>query len=132
MLMVSNIGFAQWNLSGNIAGSSDFIGTTNNEDLRFVTNNTTRMRLTSNSNLIFGTSSDIYKITLFDKNINGVFVQWSNVATLDAKFDGLLIGLNSGSLDAIIKQQEKDSSYFSLNKGIIKVWNSKLFYEKIN
>jgi len=130
--MLSNISFAQWNLSGNIAGSSDFIGTTNNEDLRFVTNNTTRMRLTSNSNLIFGTSSDIYKITLFDKNINGVFVQWSNVATLDAKFDGLLIGLNSGSLDAIIKQQENASLLFFTNGDNERLRITKTGYVGIN
>jgi len=35
MLTISNIGFAQWSLSGNSISSTDFIGTTNNEDLFF-------------------------------------------------------------------------------------------------
>ena len=36
-----------WSLSGNTIGSTDFLGTTNAQDLRFFTNNTQKMVLTS-------------------------------------------------------------------------------------
>ncbi len=43
----SSLSWSFWTLSGNTASTSDFLGTTNNQDLRFYTNNTQKMVLTS-------------------------------------------------------------------------------------
>jgi hypothetical protein len=50
-------GGASWLLTGNNANATDFLGTTNNEDLRFKTNNIQRGILTTNGFLGIGTAS---------------------------------------------------------------------------
>jgi hypothetical protein len=47
-----------WNLSGNAASSSDFLGTTNAENLHFRTGNTQKMVLGTNGNLLVGATSN--------------------------------------------------------------------------
>lgn len=49
-----------WNLSGNSGtnGSNNFVGTTDNQDLVFKTNNTERIRINSNGNIGVGISPD--------------------------------------------------------------------------
>ena len=60
------------------------------------------------------------------KDIINVNISAEIGTSLYKKTNNIFVGYNNNSTE------EKDSSYFSLNKGIIKVWNSKLFYEKIN
>ncbi|MCX7696580.1 MAG: hypothetical protein N2Z72_02670, partial [Bacteroidales bacterium] len=49
-----------WLLNGNAASATNFLGTTNAIDLRFVTNNTERMRITSGGSVGIGTTSPTY------------------------------------------------------------------------
>jgi hypothetical protein len=42
----------KWSTNGNNTTTGDFIGTTNNEDLIFKTNNTTAFKIKANGNLI--------------------------------------------------------------------------------
>ena len=45
LILVSNISFGQWQLTGNPAINSSFLGTTNNQPLRIRTNDTLRVFL---------------------------------------------------------------------------------------
>jgi|GEM_PF-1349298 len=56
LLISSTKLIAQWSLNGNAATSTNFIGTTNAQNLRFRTNNTERMRLLD-SGLSIGTTA---------------------------------------------------------------------------
>lgn len=55
-ILIATNGFSQagikWNVTGNIAASGDFLGTTNNEDLIFKTNNATAFKIKANGNII--------------------------------------------------------------------------------
>lgn len=43
---------AKWSVNGNTATSGDFLGTTNNEELVFKTNNTTAFKIKANGNIV--------------------------------------------------------------------------------
>lgn len=51
-----------WGLKGNTASAADFLGTTNNADLIFKTNNTENMRITSGGNVGIGTTTPSAKL----------------------------------------------------------------------
>jgi len=51
-----------WLLSGNNIGASDFLGTTNNMDLKIFTNNSEKMRITSTGRIGINTSSPSYRL----------------------------------------------------------------------
>jgi len=51
-----------WLLSGNNIGASDFLGTTNNMDLKIYTNNSEKMRVTSTGRIGINTSSPSYRL----------------------------------------------------------------------
>jgi hypothetical protein len=59
MMLMSTMLQAQWQLSGNTSTNPaiDFLGTTDNQDLSFRTNNTIRMQLESTGELGIGTTS---------------------------------------------------------------------------
>lgn len=75
-LLASTIGMAlatvtapaQWALTGNAAGASDFLGTTNAQDLRIRTNNTEQMRITSGGSVGIGTTSPSRTLHVTDEN----------------------------------------------------------------
>ncbi|MFX0140801.1 MAG: hypothetical protein ACFFDN_44595, partial [Candidatus Hodarchaeota archaeon] len=58
VLMLAPTGIApsdpDWNTAGNVADSSDFLGTTNNEDLRIYTNNGQKMVIKSDGKVGIG------------------------------------------------------------------------------
>ncbi len=124
MLFFSNIGFAQWSLSGNSVSSSDFIGTTNNADLFFYTNNRKRMTLTPDNGYLIlnpnGSSSPTgiqpTIFTLVDKG-EPVFITILNNPTTIPSVPGVLkIGLNADGPNAIINQVENANlSFFTYN-----------------
>ncbi len=114
MLMLGNSSFAQWSLTGNTGTtSSNFFGTTDGNSLRFKTNGTTGMTLTTSQNLIIGAGFDVHKLVIFDKDNIGTFAQWANTTTLGTKYDGFIIGIEG--IDAIIKQQENAAMLFYTN-----------------
>lgn len=56
-----------WSLSGNAAGSSDILGTTNTQDFRIRTNNTERMRIAgSNPYVGINTTSSLYRLSIYN------------------------------------------------------------------
>jgi hypothetical protein len=68
-------GNSAWNLIGNSGtGATDFIGTTDAQDLRFRTNNTEKMVITSSGNVGIGTNSPTYKLeTIGDIKANAYY-----------------------------------------------------------
>lgn len=58
--IIANANAQSWNISGNsgTSGSSNFMGTTDNQDLVFKTNNTERIKISSNGNIGIGTNPD--------------------------------------------------------------------------
>jgi hypothetical protein len=54
-----------WLLTGNAIGGTEFLGTTNNNDLRFRTNNTQKMVLTSAGQLGIGTATPVNAAEIF-------------------------------------------------------------------
>lgn len=57
-------GSSSWNLNGNTANPSDFIGTINSADLKIKTNNIDRAIITSNGNMGIGTNSPTARLAV--------------------------------------------------------------------
>lgn len=57
-------GSSSWNLNGNTANPSDFIGTINSEHLKIKTNNIDRAIITSNGNMGIGTNSPTARLAV--------------------------------------------------------------------
>jgi hypothetical protein len=57
LLLASSSLFAQWQTNGNIALATDYLGTNNNQPLRFHTNGTERMTILGNGNVGIGVGS---------------------------------------------------------------------------
>ena len=98
----SNKSFSQsapkWSVEGNTATSSDFLGTTNNEDLIFKTNNTTAFKIKANGNIILksldGLGNGIITIDNNGKLIHTPFTGDANQVLLgDGTFGALPSGL---------------------------------------
>jgi len=70
-------GIGGWGLFGNAANSAHFIGTTSNSNLRFRTNNTQHMLLSTDGNLALGWNSAIIKL-----DVNGGAAFAPNTANL--------------------------------------------------
>lgn len=63
----------KWTTSGNTIDTGDYLGTVNNQDLRFITNDTIRMLLTKEGNVIVNNGFQVNKETNFngDIKVNG-------------------------------------------------------------
>jgi hypothetical protein len=59
-----------WALDGNTAGAIKNIGTKDNFDLPFITNNIEKMRVLANGNIGIGTTAPTQKLHIFNGNIN--------------------------------------------------------------
>jgi hypothetical protein len=72
-LTTSTIGLnpTDWTGTGNSASSTDFLGTTNNEDLRFYTNNNQKMVIRTDGNVGIGTVGPVYILDLKSKSSVG-------------------------------------------------------------
>ncbi len=67
-----------WVITGNAnIGANHFLGTTNNVDLRFRTNNTQRMVLNTSGNLGIGTATPLYRLSV-DNNTNARTAWFNN------------------------------------------------------
>lgn len=55
-------GLTQWKTNGNIADTTNFIGTTNDRDVKFKTNNVEHLRITKDGNVGIGTSQPESKL----------------------------------------------------------------------
>jgi len=65
-------GGSGWALTGNsITAGTNFIGTTNNTSMRFYTNNTLRMQLDSNGNIVQSASNPVYANVKFQQHYSG-------------------------------------------------------------
>lgn len=93
LILSSVIAFAQngppWKPTGNNASLGDFLGTTNNLDLPFKTNNTTRFTLSSNGDIVFNSLANSFnssflsidqngKVNSIDQNSLGLFQKSGN------------------------------------------------------
>lgn len=56
---------AQWLTTGNALGSTGFLGTTSNQDVSFITNNTGRLYLTKNGNFGIGTNTPTFLLDVY-------------------------------------------------------------------
>lgn len=72
----SALGGKVWTLSGNAIGNNDFIGTTNAQNLRFLTNNSQVMVLDTSGNLAIGVGSTTHRLEVAggDAMINGMTI----------------------------------------------------------
>jgi hypothetical protein len=55
-----------WSFSGNALAGTELLGSTNSLPLKFITNNTERLRLSENGNLLAGTTSANYTTSLME------------------------------------------------------------------
>ena len=55
----------QWKITGNVADTNNFIGTTNLRDIKFKTNGIEHLRLTKEGDLGLGTSSPSAKLDVY-------------------------------------------------------------------
>ena len=102
VVFITNCSFSQsapkWSVDGNVATSSDFLGTTNNEDLVFKTNNTTAFKIKANGNIILksleGLGNGLVTIDNNGKLIHTAFTGDVNQVLLgDGTFGALPSGL---------------------------------------
>ena len=89
---------AQWKLTGNSGtnSSNNFVGTTDNKDLVFRTNNSERIRILSGGNIGVGTNSPVQKLDV-NGNINirngfGLFVDNHRVLKVDSIIGNVFFG----------------------------------------
>jgi trimeric autotransporter adhesin len=102
-----------WGLSGNAAGSSNFIGTTGNKSFRVRTNNTERVTVDSLGNVGIGTTTTGTGLWVFD-NYSG-----KNVITIEntnsAGFSSMDFLSNTGALSATFGFANSGSGSFFTN-----------------
>lgn len=112
-------GQSYWSLSGNSAGSSNFLGTTNSQALNFKTNNVTRMTLSATQAFLgIGTTSPNMNLHIHSSNTSILgsvaALQITNVNTGSTANDGFTI--QQWNKAVFINQLEKEGLYF-INNG---------------
>ena len=65
VIALSNQSNAQWLTTGNALGATGFLGSTSNQDVAFITNNTSRMYLTKTGNVGIGTNTPAFLLDVF-------------------------------------------------------------------
>jgi hypothetical protein len=65
VIALSNQSNAQWLTTGNALGSTGFLGSTSNQDVSIITNNTSRMYLTKTGNVGIGTNTPAFLLDVF-------------------------------------------------------------------
>ena len=68
----------QWKITGNVADTNNFIGTTNLRDIKFKTNGIEHLRLTKEGDLGLGTSSPSAKLDVYGNVILRNLLQLPN------------------------------------------------------
>ncbi len=124
MILCVNTVKAQWKTTGNSATnpSTDYLGTSDNVDMVFRTNEIEKMRNTSSGNIGFGTNAPVNNFQLHNESasvLNSGFTvfQLTNATTGTTASDGLIIkmGANAVSKNAVIWNNEFGSMFFGTN-----------------
>ena len=92
--------------------STGDIGTINNYPVRFLQNNTERMRINSSGNVGIGTSSPNKRLTVYSDD---GYIQMLNASTGTGNTDGSFIGVEGGTTALRIVNQENDVISFHTN-----------------
>lgn len=105
---------AGWGLSGNTATSTDKLGTTNAQDLRFVTNNTQKAVLTTNGNVGIGTGIPSHRLRVetqseFETPVDRLQLLLHNRSTNNESFGGL--GISAGNTGTNTWLEHLSSTY---------------------
>lgn len=102
---------SEWDIHGNNADSTDFIGTINESDLRFRSNNSERMRITKDGNIGIGVSSPLEKFELNGSMKLSGDVIFSDYANMNDSLDKFLFVDQNGRTSAKTLDQLKNVLY---------------------
>lgn len=102
---------SEWDVNGNNADSTDFIGTINESDLRFRSNNSERMRITKDGNIGIGVSTPLEKFELNGNMKLSGDVIFSDYANMNDSLDKFLFVDPNGRTSTKTLDQLKNVLY---------------------
>jgi len=105
-----------WSLRGNAGTSTanNFIGTTDNVDLRIRTNNTERIRVESGGDVGIG-NIDAQEILHIHDGANATYLKITNTNSGSGSSDGFNIGISTSSVGELRLRENQNMAFFTNN-----------------
>ncbi len=105
-----------WSLRGNAGTSTanNFIGTTDNVDLRIRTNNTERIRVESGGDVGIG-NIDAQEILHIHDGANATYLKITNTSSGSGSNDGFNIGISNTSVGELRLREDQNMAFFTNN-----------------